>query len=135
MGGIKQSAAAPNRHLLPKILWSTMGMAALVLGLIGVVLPLLPTTPFLLMAGYCFFRGSKRLHRWIEHHPWFGKQLRLWREQRAISTRVKTTLLLYLWLSMGISIIFLVSETHYQLLLLAIAVIISINLRKLKTAN
>lgn len=119
--------------LLPKILWSSAGFLALILGLIGVILPLLPTTPFLLLAGYCFFRGSKRLHQWIEGHHWIGKQLHMWREQRAISRKTKTALILYLWASMGISIVFFVSETTYQFILLGIAIIISIQLRKLKT--
>ena len=118
---------------LGKLLLSVCGLTALVLGLAGVVLPLLPTTPFLLLAGYCFFRGSTRLHRWLESRPWIGKQLRLWHEQRAVSARVKQAALIYLWLAISMSIVFVVANPFYRLALLGIAVAVTLHLLSLKT--
>jgi uncharacterized membrane protein YbaN (DUF454 family) len=118
---------------LRKVLLSACGLLALVLGLVGVVLPLLPTTPFLLLAAFCFFHGSTRLHRWLESRPWIGEQLRLWHEQRAVSKSVKLAALIYLWLAIGITVGFFVTETFYRLLLLFVAAGVTLHLLRLKT--
>ncbi|WP_456406189.1 YbaN family protein [Thiolapillus sp.] len=118
---------------LGKLLLSACGLTALALGLVGVVLPLLPTTPFLLLAAFCFYRGSARLHHWLESHPWIGEQLRLWREERAVSARVRRAALVYLWLSVGVSMVFFLTSPLYRLVLLAIAVAVSMHLFSLKT--
>ena len=59
------------------------------LGLLGVLLPGLPTVPFLLLGAWAASRGSRRIHDWLHEHPRFGPALREWREQRAVSTRSK----------------------------------------------
>lgn len=73
------------------------------LALIGVVLPGLPTFPFLLLAAWAASRGSERLHDWLYGHPRFGPSLVRWREERSISTRAKASaiaLLVVSWLVM-----------------------------------
>lgn len=59
------------------------------LGIIGAFLPLLPTTPFLLLAAWAATRGSPELHRWLYEHPKYGPQLIAWEEKRAVSTEAK----------------------------------------------
>ncbi|MDC7786811.1 YbaN family protein [Rhodoplanes sp. TEM] len=66
-----------------------LGCLMLVIGLIGAVLPLLPTTIFLIAAAWCFARSSPRLEAWLFDHPRFGASLRAWRDDRAISRRSK----------------------------------------------
>jgi len=66
-----------------------LGWAMVGLGLAGIFLPLLPTTPFLLLAAWLFSRSSPRLERWLTDHPMFGRPLRDWREAGAISRRAK----------------------------------------------
>ena len=72
-----------------RALWLTAGIASLILGAIGVVLPLLPTVPFVLFAAFCFSRGSARLERWLLHHPRLGPPIRDWRENRSVPLRAK----------------------------------------------
>ena len=70
-------------------LWLAAGWLFLGLGLLGVVLPVLPTTPFLLLAAACFARSSPRLHGWLLNHRTFGPPIRNWEENGAISRRAK----------------------------------------------
>jgi len=77
------------RALVHRTLLLTAGLAALVLAVAGMVLPLLPTTPFLLLAAACFARSSQRMHRWLLGSPAFGPILRDWEERGAVRLRVK----------------------------------------------
>ncbi len=70
-------------------LWLALGGLFLGLGLLGVVLPVLPTTPFLLLAAGCFAKSSPRLHQWLLGHPVFGPPIRNWEENGAISRKAK----------------------------------------------
>ena len=72
-----------------RALWLGLGGLFLGLGLLGVVLPVLPTTPFLILAAGCLARSSPRLHGWLLAHPVFGPPIRNWEENGAISRRAK----------------------------------------------
>lgn len=77
------SAAASRR------LWAIAGGVALGIGIVGIVVPLLPTTPFLILAAYCFSRGSRRLHDWLLNHRTLGPPIRDWRKHRSVSGKAK----------------------------------------------
>lgn len=72
-----------------RVLWIAAGVLSLVTGIIGIVVPLLPTTPFVLLAAFCFARGSERWETWLLAHPRFGPMVRDWRERRAVPLRAK----------------------------------------------
>ena len=72
-----------------RILWISLGLVALALGLAGLVLPFLSTTPFMILAAACFAKSSPRLHDWLVGHPVFGPAIRDWRQYRAINRRAK----------------------------------------------
>jgi uncharacterized protein len=74
----------PIRHL-----WTLAGLLSFGLGAVGVFVPLLPTVPFMLLAAFCFARGSERFHCWLLAHPRFGPAIRDWRAHGAISRRGK----------------------------------------------
>ncbi|MFV1851589.1 MAG: YbaN family protein [Thalassospira sp.] len=72
-------------HIYLALGWLSVG-----LGVIGIFLPLLPTTPFMLLAAWLFAKGSPRLHDWICNHPRFGEPIRQWNEHGVINRRAKT---------------------------------------------
>ena len=76
-------------HLTKHLLFITLGWAFFLLGVIGIFLPLLPTTPFLLLSLWAFARSSGRLHQWLLHHPRLGPPLQAWERYGAVPGRVK----------------------------------------------
>ena len=88
-----------------KILLLIAGWLSLITGLIGIVLPLLPTTPFVLLAAVCFSRSSTRLHRWLRNHPWFGPPVRQWQQTRSVSRNIKTRALFLILISFSVTLI------------------------------
>ena len=82
-----------------------IGLCSLCLGLIGIVVPLLPTVPFVLLAAFCFARSSSRLHNWLMTHPWFADALQDWERKRSIRKGLKRKAYIATTLSFAISII------------------------------
>lgn len=72
-----------------RLVYILIGIAAVALGVLGIALPLLPTTPFLLIAAWAFAKSSPRLEHWLVTHRRLGPPIAAWRERRAIPTRVK----------------------------------------------
>ena len=94
-----------SSNAFKRTIWTAAGTLCLVTGLIGIVVPLLPTTPFLLLAAYCFQRGSERWHNWLVNHPRFGPPIRDWRQHGVISRRAKRNAVIALILVFAISIL------------------------------
>ncbi|MBT8053798.1 MAG: YbaN family protein [Xanthomonadales bacterium] len=93
-----------------------LGFVFLGLGALGVVLPLLPTTPFILLSAACFARSSEKWHRWLLANETFGPMIRNWEENRCISCRVKTIGTLTMIVVGGYSIIFAVESATLKIL-------------------
>jgi len=72
-----------------RVIWAALGILCVGIGLLGVVLPLLPTVPFMLLAAFFFARSSERLHTWLITHPTFGGPIQDWQENGAINPRAK----------------------------------------------
>jgi hypothetical protein len=87
-----------------RLVWTIAGGLALVLGVVGIVLPLLPTTPLLLLAAFCFARSSPRLEMWLIEHPRLGPPIRDWRAEGAISTRGKIFALIAITATFALSL-------------------------------
>ncbi len=91
--------------------WFAFGMLALGLGLLGLVLPLLPTTPFILLAAFAFARSSQRWHDWLVEHRIFGPLIENWRRHGAIGRRAKALAALSMIAVFGLSLALGVSST------------------------
>lgn len=85
--------------------WIALGLCALALGVLGALLPLLPTTPFLLLATFAFARSSPALHQKLLQHPLCGQAIRDWNEKRAISRKGKLASVLAMGTSLGASFV------------------------------
>ncbi|MFX1466888.1 MAG: YbaN family protein, partial [Promethearchaeota archaeon] len=79
------------------------GTLSLALGIIGIFIPLLPTTPFLLLAAYCYARSSKKLYNWLMSNKWFGSYIRNYYEGNGIPLKAKLLSVSFLWITIGFS--------------------------------
>ena len=106
----------------------SLGWFFLLLGIIGIPLPLLPTTPFLLLSAFFFSRSSPRLHRWLRSHRVFGPIIRDWEEHQSISRPAKISATLAIVLLFGLSLLFgkLHLALNIMLILIACGVLIFI---------
>lgn len=103
-----------------KSLLAFFGVVSLALGVAGIFLPLLPTTPFLLLAAWLFVRSSPRLYDWLMSHPRLGEYIRNFREERAIPLRVKIVSVSLIWLTIGFCIVSVVAEWWWAQVALAL---------------
>ncbi|WP_332854505.1 YbaN family protein [Duganella sp. S19_KUP01_CR8] len=110
-----------------KIFLNLVGCLAVALGILGIFLPLLPTTPFLLLASACFARGSTRLHHWLQTNPIFGKYLRDYENGKGIPLRGKIWVLIFMWSSLAYSM-WRVDKPGLQIMLLLIGGCVSVYL-------
>ena len=113
-----------------KIVLNLIGCMAVVLGVLGIFLPLLPTTPFLLLASACFARGSTRMHNWLQTNRVFGKYLRDYENGKGIPLRGKVWILIFMWGSMSYSMWKLQDKPALLVLLLLIGAGVTIYLTR-----
>ena len=107
------------------------GCLSLAFGIIGIFLPLLPTTPFLLLAAYCFMRSSNRLYNWLIRHKVFGRYIDQYVTYHAVERKTKRLALIFLWGTMTFSLFFL-PNIYIRLLLLAVGIGVTIHILSLK---
>jgi len=124
----------PNQKIKKYILLA-LGTTCLALGILGIFLPLLPTTPFLLLAAACYMRSSGRLYRWLIEHRYLGSYIRNYHEHKAITRRALVAALITLWVAMGYVIIWIAQHVLLRLSLLVIAVAVTVHLLRLNKAT
>lgn len=124
-----------NTSPFKKWLLIIAGSLSVGMGVLGIVLPLLPTTPFLLLAAACYLRSSERLYNWLINHRVFGKIIRNYLQKRTISIRVKISSLTLMWLAISYSAIFVVSILWVKILLFAIAIGVTVHILSFKSGE
>jgi len=108
------------------------GFISLILGIIGLVIPILPTTPFLLLASAAFAKSSERFNNWLLNNKILGAYIKNYREGKGLPLKIKAITLSLLWITIIISIIFLMHLFWVQFVLICIAIVVSIHIILIK---
>ena len=104
------------------------GIILVGLGTLGILLPLLPTTPFFLLAALCFAKSSKRFYCWLLNNRWFGSYIKNYREGKGVPLRVKATTIALLWVTILFSAIFVLSILFVRIILIIIAIAVTLHI-------
>ena len=125
MNASPDTTPPPTPHASRAVRWLLWlaGSVSLALGLLGVLLPGLPTTPFVLLAAACYAKASPRLHRWLLNHRWMGPMLRDWERDRSLTRRSKTVALVSMAVMVSVSIWSFRGRLALQLVLAATAAV------------
>ncbi len=118
---------------LRRRLWLGVGYLAMALGIMGIFLPLLPTTPFLLLAAACYARSSETAYRRLLENPYLGPYIRDYRAGRGVPLRAKASAITLIWLSIGFTALVVVQALWLKLLLFGIAAGVTLHLLWLPT--
>jgi uncharacterized membrane protein YbaN (DUF454 family) len=123
----------PTKRTLRRAMLIAGGSVCLGLGIVGVFLPLLPTTPFLLLAAACYVRSSRRIYDWLLNVRWLGSYVRSYRERRGVPLRVKTLAISLLWITIGYSVVSVVHLLLLRIILLAVAAAVTMHILSIPT--
>ena len=107
------------------------GILSVIVAVIGIFLPVVPTTPLLLLAAACFMRSSQRLYRWLTTHKLFGKAILDYQRHRVVSRRAKTMALIFLWATIGSTVVFAIDALWLRVLLTGIAIAVTMHITRL----
>jgi uncharacterized protein len=117
---------------IKKCLLIVAGSLSLGLGVIGIFIPLLPTTPFLLLSSYCYLKSSNRLYQWLIYHKIFGAYIYHYITYKAVLKSTKIGAFIFLWGTLILSM-FLFNNLHLRIFLILIGIGVSVHLYTLKT--
>jgi uncharacterized membrane protein YbaN (DUF454 family) len=120
---------------IKKLLLVSLGTLCLIIGIIGIFIPLLPTTPFLLLAAACYIRGSKKFYNWLIKNRWLGEYIKNYQEGRGVPFKVKIITIIILWLTIIISTVYFASNLIIQIILFLIAIVVTVHIIKIKTID
>ena len=116
-----------------RILLQVLGTLSVVLGIVGIFLPLLPTTPFLLLSSWCFVRSSDKMNQRLMHNKYLGPYIANYKSKRGITKRNKIYSLLFLYVTLGISFIYGPEYWWLKLGLAFIGIAVSVHILRFKT--
>ena len=116
-----------------RILLIAVGTLFAALGILGIFIPVLPTTPFLLLAAACYARSSQRFYHWLLNNRWFGSYIRSYLQGKGVPLRVKVLTIALLWVAIGCSVTFAVQVFAVRVILILIAIGVSIHVLSLRT--
>lgn len=109
--------------MLRKILFITLGILSVILGIVGIFVPGLPTTPFLLLSSWLFYKSSKRLHDRLHRSKWLGEYIRRYESGKGVSLLSKLISIGCMWIMVCISAFVMIENNHLRILLLVLGLI------------
>ncbi len=113
-----------------------IGCISLLIGILGIFIPLLPTTPFVLLSAWLFVRSSPRLHTWLTENRYLGEYVRNYQNNKALPLRMKATSIVLMWATILYAIFFVVEGRLWlQILLFLIALAVSLHILTLRTTK
>ena len=116
-----------------RTIYFVLGTISFAIACIGVVLPILPTTPFLLLAVACYLRSSKRMYNWLLNHKLFGQYIKNYLEGKGMCLRAKLISLAFLWTIIAYSALFVMPMLIVQVILLIVALAVTMHLTLMPT--
>lgn len=116
-----------------KFLYTVLGTLSLALGILGIFLPVLPTTPFLLLSAVLYVRGSQRLYDWLMAHKHLGPYIKNFREHKALPLRVKTVSVSMVWATLLYCAFFVAKEWWMSVMFIAIAIGVTVHILSYRT--
>ena len=116
-----------------RLLFTILGTLFLGIGCIGLILPILPTTPFLILAAACYVRGSDRIYQWMMRNRLFGEFIKNYLEGKGIKSKQKVVTLAFLWIMILLTTVYMMEHLLLRILLFIIAFTVSIHILKLPT--
>ena len=133
-GGFSRQKDKKSDSLLRRLL-IFLGTIFVGLGILGIFIPILPTTPFLLLAAACYARSSKRFYNWLLSNRWFGTYIKNYKEKKSIPLKVKIFTVSLLWITIILSVIFATKVAYIRIILILIAVAVTIHILSLRTSR
>jgi len=116
-----------------KLLFLIIGSFSLMLGLIGIIIPGLPTTPFVLLAGYLYFKSSDKLYNWLLNQKYLGKYLRDYKSKKAFSKKTMIVAIILMWVMISSSIFLFISEMNIRIIVICVGIIGTVVMLSVKT--
>ncbi|MDF2700023.1 MAG: hypothetical protein K0Q49_1579 [Haloplasmataceae bacterium] len=116
-----------------KIMLIIIGTIFLVIGLIGIIVPVMPTTPFLIVAGICYINSSQKLYQKVINIKYFGVHVQNYVERREITKQFKISTLLFIWIPSFITLVFIVDNLTVRIISISMSLLVTIHILTLKT--
>ncbi len=131
--GLQEEEKTKERETLKKRLLFIAGTLSMVLGIIGIIVPILPTTPFLLLAAVCYIRSSQRFYDWLLNNRFLGLYIKNYTQGKGMPLRAKIFTVILLWITIGLSMWFAVQGVVIRVILILVAVGVTIHIVRIKT--
>lgn len=122
-----------EKSAIVKYAYLISGYMLVAIGVIGIFLPILPTTIFLILASACFVKSSSKANEWLKNNKYLGPYIKNYQDKSGLSIKTKIFTISFLWISISLSAFYLTNQFYIRLILLAIAVGVSIHLLTIRT--
>ncbi|MDH3309671.1 MAG: YbaN family protein [Gammaproteobacteria bacterium] len=135
MSHSQQTPARQHHRREVRLVFFLLGLGFVALGVAGIFLPVLPTTPFMLLAAACFARSSERFYRWLLNHRVFGATVREWQQHRSIPRRTKWVAIITMATTLAVSVVYFVPHAELQVVLVLFGVALAIYLYRIPSRD